>query len=152
MTRKRKKRKLKIGRILLAIFILLLLIGAIIFLWKGTKKIIIEKESKFLAGTTSIVELFIMDEEGNLQSSKELVRGTKVIDLNKKITYEEKEYREIEYEKNNYYVNSINLVKDEKKVVLEKNKFVRTSVTVYENETDSKIASFIKKGNEITKK
>ncbi|MGN1342595.1 MAG: putative glycoside hydrolase [Bacilli bacterium] len=149
MTKKRRKRKLKIGRILLAIFILLILIGVIIFLWKGTKKIIIEKESKFLAGTTSTIELFIMDEEGNLQSSKELVRGTKVIDLNKKITYEEKEYREIEYEKNNYYVNSINLVKDEKQVVLEKNKFVRTSVTVYENETDSKIASFIKKGNEL---
>lgn len=149
MTKKRRKRKLKIGRILLAIFILLLLIGVIIFLWKGTKKIIIEKESKFLAGTTSTVELFIMDEEGNLQSSKELVRGTKVIDINKKITYEEKEYCEIEYEKNNYYVNSINLVKDEKQVILEKNKFVRTSVTVYENETDSKIASFIKKGNEL---
>ena len=87
MTKKRRKRKLKIGRILLAIFILLLLIGVIIFLWKGTKKIIIEKESKFLAGTTSTVELFIMDEEGNLQSSKELVRGTKVIDINKKMCY-----------------------------------------------------------------
>ena len=36
-----------------------------------------------------------------------------------------------------------------KDVVLEKERYVRTSVTVYENETDSKIASFIKKGNKL---
>ena len=42
-----------------------------------------------------------------------------------------------------------NKVKNIKDVVLEKEKYVRTSVTVYENETDSKILSFIKKGNKL---
>lgn len=149
MTKKRKKRKLKIGRILLVFLILLIIIGVIFFLIKGTKKVITKKDTMFLGSDTNIVELFTMNEEGNLKTSKELVRGTKVTDLNKKITYEEEEYSEIEYKKTNYYVSSKNLVETEKQVVLEKNKFVRTSVTVYENETDSKIASFIKKGNEL---
>lgn len=149
MSKKRKRRKLKIGRILVAVLILLIIIGVIFFLIKGTKKVIEKKEAMFLAGTTNTIELFTMDEESNLKSSKELVRGTKVTNQNNKITYKEEEYSKIEYEKNDYYVNSKNLVKNEKEVVLEKNKFVRTSVTVYKNETDSKIASFIKKGNEL---
>ena len=55
----------------------------------------------------------------------------------------------INYNDKEYYVLSNELVDNEKDVVLEKNKFVRTSVTVYKNEVDSKIESFIKKGNEL---
>lgn len=55
------------------------------------------------------------------------------------------EYLLIEFDNKEYYVNAKQLVKNVKDVVLEKERYVRTSVTVYENETDSKIASFIKK-------
>lgn len=41
------------------------------------------------------------------------------------------------------------LFSKDRDVVLEKEKYVRTSVTVYKNESDSKIESFIKKGNKI---
>lgn len=55
------------------------------------------------------------------------------------------EYLLIKFDNKEYYVNAKQLVKNVKDVVLEKERYVRTSVTVYENETDSKIASFIKK-------
>lgn len=54
------------------------------------------------------------------------------------------EYLLIKFDNKEYYVNAKQLVKNVKDVVLEKERYVRTSVTVYENETDSKIA-FIKK-------
>ncbi|UKI26898.1 MAG: hypothetical protein L6V91_09310 [Bacilli bacterium] len=38
----------------------------------------------------------------------------------------------IDYDKNIYYINSESLVKDLKDVVLEKEKYVRTSVTIYQ--------------------
>ena len=59
------------------------------------------------------------------------------------------EYLLIKFDNKEYYVNAKQLVKNVKDVVLEKERYVRTSVTVYENETDSKIASFIKKGNKL---
>ena len=40
-------------------------------------------------------------------------------------------------------------VSSEHDVVKEEIKYVRTSVTVYKNETESKIESFIKKGNKL---
>ena len=43
-----------------------------------------------------------------------------------------------------YYIKENILVKEEKDVVKETTKYVRTSVTVYKNETESKIKSFIK--------
>ena len=103
----------------------------------------------YLASDTNIVKLYILDEEDNLKEEKELNRGTKVTSYNESIEKEEKKYTKIEYEKNNYYVDSKSLVKDIKDSVQEKEKYVRTSVTVYENEQDSKIASFIKKGNKL---
>ena len=93
--------------------------------------------------------IYSMDEDDKLSVKEEVIRGTKVVSLNKEITYEEKSYTEILYNDSKYYVLSDNLVNDKKDVVLEEVKYVRTSVTVYENESDSDILSFIKKGNEI---
>jgi len=146
---KRRKRKLKVGRILLAVIILILLVGGIIFILSGDKKITIKKDIVYLASDTNTIELFTLDEEENLKQDKSLVRGTEVLSLNKTITKDEKEYTEVEFEETKYYVETSNIVKEEKEVVKEESKYIRTSVTVYENETDSKISSFIKKGNQI---
>lgn len=70
----------------------------------------------------------------------------KFTSFDKTIDENNTKYIQIEYNNTNYYVNSRNLVSDIKDSVLEKTKYVRTSVTVYENEKDSKISSFIKKG------
>ena len=149
MEKRRRKRKIKIKRVLLAVFILLILSGGVILLINKGKKLVINKNTMYLASDTNIVKLYILDEEDNLKEEKELNRGTKVTSYNESIEKEEKKYTKIEYEKNNYYVDSKSLAKDIKDSIQEKEKYVRTSVTVYENEQDSKIASFIKKGNKL---
>ena len=149
MKKKRKKRKLKLGRIILALLFLVVVVGVLLLVIKGTKKIIVSDKTMYVAGTTNEVSIYTLDEEDNLKEEKKLPRGTKVTSLNKSIEKEEIEYTSIRYEKNNYYINSNNLVSDIGKVVMEKEKYIRTSVTVYENEKDSKIKSYLKKGNKL---
>ena len=149
MKKKRKKRKLKLGRIILALLFLVVVVGVLLLVIKGTKKIIVSDKTMYVAGTTSEVMIYTLDEEDNLKEEKKLPRGTKVTSLNKSIDKEEIEYTSIRYEKNNYYINSNNLVSDIGKVVMEKEKYIRTSVTVYENEKDSKIKSYLKKSNKL---
>ncbi len=149
MEKRRRKRKIKIGRVLLFVIILILIIGIIIFFTSKGKSISIGKSSMYLAGDTNKVTTYIMDEDNNLKENSELVRGKKVIYSGKKVNMNDNEYLLIEFDNKEYYVNAKQLVKNIKDVVLEKERYVRTSVTVYENETDSKIASFIKKGNKL---
>lgn len=146
---KRRKRKIKIGRVLLFVIILILIIGIIIFFTSKGKNISIGKSSMYLAGDTNKVTTYIMDEDNSLKENSELVRGKKVIYSGKKVNMNDNEYLLIKFDNKEYYVNAKQLVKNVKDVVLEKERYVRTSVTVYENETDSKIASFIKKGNKL---
>ena len=149
MEKRRRKRKIKIGRVLAFVIILILIIGIIIFFTSKGKSISIGKSSMYLAGDTNKVTTYIMDEDNNLKENSELVRGKKVIYSGKKVNMNDNEYLLIEFDNKEYYVNAKQLVKNVKDVVLEKERYVRTSVTVYENETDSKIASFIKKGNKL---
>ncbi|MDO4376508.1 MAG: putative glycoside hydrolase, partial [bacterium] len=131
------------------VIILILIIGIIIFFVSKGKSISISKSSMYLAADNNKVVTYVMDEDNNLKESDELVRGKKVIYSGKKTTKDDNEYLLIESDNKEYYVNAKQLVKNIKDVVLEKERYVRTSVTVYENETDSKIASFIKKGNKL---
>ena len=149
MEKRRRKRKIKIGRVLAFVIILILIIGIIIFFTSKGKNISIGKSSMYLAGDTNKVTTYIMDEDNSLKENSELVRGKKVIYSGKKVNMNDNEYLLIKFDNKEYYVNAKQLVKNVKDVVLEKERHVRTSVTVYENETDSKIASFIKKGNKL---
>lgn len=149
MEKRRRKRKIKIGRVLAFVIILILIIGIIIFFTSKGKNISIGKSSMYLAGDTNKVATYIMDEDNSLKENSELVRGKKVIYSGKKVNMNDNEYLLIKFDNKEYYVNAKQLVKNVKDVVLEKERYVRTSVTVYENETDSKIASFIKKGNKL---
>ena len=149
MEKRRRKRKIKIGRVLAFVIILILIIGIIIFFTSKGKNISIGKSSMYLASDNNKVTTYIIDEDNNLKENSELVRGKKVIYSGKKVNMNDNEYLLIEFDNKEYYVNAKQLVKNVKDVVLEKERYVRTSVTVYENETDSKIASFIKKGNKL---
>ena len=131
------------------VIILILIIGIIIFFTSKGKNISIGKSSMYLASDNNKVTTYIIDEDNNLKENSELVRGKKVIYSGKKVNMNDNEYLLIEFDNKEYYVNAKQLVKNVKDVVLEKERYVRTSVTVYENETDSKIASFIKKGNKL---
>ena len=146
--RKRKKRKVNIFRVVIAIVILLVVIVALFFIiGKGSK--IISKDVMYLASSDNMIKLYIQDEDVKLKEDNDLVRVTKVDSYKDTINDNDKEYVKIEYDKNIYYVSTDNLVKNENDVVQEKIKYVRTSVTVYQNSEDSKIESFIKKGNKL---
>lgn len=153
----RKKKRLKLGKLILFIVIIVIIILGVIFGIKkifGSSNMIIKKNyDKYLASENNVVSIYeySKNEDGTevLNKSEDITRGTKISTKNDKFTYEEKEYTLINYNDKEYYVLSNELVDNEKDVVLEKNKFVRTSVTVYKNEVDSKIESFIKKGNEL---
>ena len=146
--KRRKKRRVNPLKVGIAIGIsAIIVVLAVLLLGKG--KDIINKEAMYLASSDKVVKLYIQDDDGNLKKDKDLVRGTKVSSYKDTITKDNKAYTKIDYDKSIYYVDSGSLVKDAKSAVLEKVKYVRTSVTVYQNSEDSKIESFIKKGNKI---
>ena len=149
MKKRRKKRRLRLGRILIALIILAILLSIGYFIIKGLNKIVVTSKTMFVSGTTSSVISFKLDDEDNLKEDEKLIRGIKVKSLNNKLTKDDVEYTEIEYNKEKYYVNSNNLVSNENEVVQEKEKYVRTSSTIYENDKDTKIKSFVKKGNKL---
>ena len=153
----RKKKRLKLGKLILFIVIIVIIILGVIFGIKkifGSSNIIIKKSyDKYLASENNVVSIYeySKNEDGAevLNKSEDIARGTKISTKNDKFTYEEKEYILINYNDKEYYVLTNELVDNNRDVVLEKSRFVRTSVTVYKNEVDSKIESFIKKGNEL---
>ena len=94
--------------------------------------------------------LYSYDEENEtLNDVDKIVRGSEVTSNDKIKVIDDLEYLKIKYNDNEYYILNNNVVKNKKDVVLEKEKYVRTSVTVYENNEDAKIESFIKKGNKL---
>ena len=146
--KRRKKRRVNPLKVGIAIGIFAIIVALVVLLL-GKGKDIINKEAMYLASSDKVVKLYIQDDDGNLKKDKDLVRGTKVSSYKDTITKDNKSYTKIDYDKSIYYVDSGSLVKDAKSAVLEKVKYVRTSVTVYQNSEDSKIESFIKKGNKI---
>ena len=152
--RVRKRRKFKLGRIIIAIVILAVGIFAA---YKGidfTKEKIVIKEYYLGSSTNKIPTYTYNEETKSFEESKDILyRGYKVKSgLSKKSIGEEENkqtYTEINYNDKTYYLDETYLTSDINNVIKETKKYVRTSITVYKNETDSKIASFIKKGNEI---
>ena len=153
----RKKKRLKLCKLILFIVSIVIITFGVIFGIKkifGNSNIIIKKSyDKYLASENNVVSIYeySKNEDGTevLNKSEDITRGTKISTKNDKFTYEEKEYTLINYNDKEYYVLTNELVDNNRDVVLEKSRFVRTSVTVYKNEVDSKIESFIKKGNEL---
>ena len=147
--KKKKKRKLKVGRIIIALILLVAIIFVLIKCVSFTKDKLIVKEY-YLSSDTNSIPIYSYDKEQNtMNETKKIPRGTKVKSNKDSININDISYKEVSLKDEKFYVNDINLTEDKDKVVTETKKYVRTSVTVYKNETDSKISSFIKKGNEI---
>ena len=146
MSKKRKKRKLKIGRIILLLIVLIITILGAVYLVKGTKKLVTKSESVYLASAQSNVELYTLDENKELKKEKELARGLKVKSNNNKIDNNEKKYTEIEYEDNKYYVESTNLTKDKK--ISELTKEQREAIADYTPDKDGNLHPIIEKRSE----
>ena len=155
---KRTKRKLNIKKLFL--FISFILIVGLSFWWisnllfKGESIILKKSVDKYLASDVNSVNLYTYveateEELARLEVNTNVVRGGKVTTKGDTIIVDDIEYTLVTYEDKEYYVVSSNLVDSKDNIVLEEVKFVRTSVTVYKNEVDSKIESFIKKGNQV---
>lgn len=149
MTKKRRKRKIKIKGLLLVITFLFIVGIILLFIFKGSKDVILNKKDMYVASDKNEVILYNYDEDNNFKETDKIIRGSKVVYLDKSTLVNDTKYNEIKYNDKSYYILESNLVSDIKDVVMENNKYIRTSVTVYENAKDSKIASFVKKGNEI---
>lgn len=151
-----KRRKVNVKRVVLFVLILIVIVVGLVVVFNsfssGSGSLISKSYERYLAGSNSRVKLYEKTEEEDtilMKESDSIVRGTKIKTKNDTVVVDEVEYTLVEIEGKSYYVDSLSLVDSIEDVVLEKEKFVRTSVTVYKNETDSKIESFVKKGNEV---
>ena len=146
--RKRKKR-LNIKKLLLFVIIMLIVVFLITKGINFTAKAIIFQDY-YISSDTNEVTLYEYDEESQIMTDvNKIYRGTKVKSNDKTKTIEDINYTEIKLDDKLYYVKENVLVKNEEEIVKETTKYVRTSVTVYKNEIESKILSFIKKGNRL---
>ena len=152
MTKKNKgrnKRKLNIKRIFLAFIILIVIIFGIKIIIDFTKESIIYNDF-YISSDTNQTTLYTYDAEEEIMTEIDMIyRGTKVLSNQKTKTIGDINYTEVKIDESIYYVKEFILVSSTEDVVKEKIKYVRTSVTVYDNENESKISSFIKKGNKL---
>ena len=143
-----KRRKLIYGRItmFLLVIIILSLFGFFVvnYLFKGVVNIS-SKNDMFIAANCENAVLYNME----YQEVEEIVRGTKVVIFGDEIINNDKKYYKVNYKKNDYYILSDNIVKEEKDVVLEKELYVRTALTFYEDFDDIKIKGLIDKGEKV---
>lgn len=102
-------------------------------------------DKKIVASTSLIVPLYDFDYNEIIQ----IKRGEEVTILKDNIINNEQEYSQVKYDKNEYYILSSNLVDDINDAVLEKEMYVRTSVTLYENLESIKIKGLVEKGEKL---
>ena len=146
---KNRRKKIKpLGVVLLVVVIILI----IFLLLNLLPTLFVNSVTKvyYVSSNTNMVKLFEYDAEiKKIKESKDIYRGLKVESQDKTETIGDVLYQEITIDDSIYYINPTNLVKNDKEVVTEKEKYVRTSVTVYKNERDYKISSFVKKGAKL---
>lgn len=145
MSRKKKKVKLKIGRLLVAI---LALIFIVLLGYKLLSKTNIINKQYYISSEDTQVKLYSYEEE-KLREVKEIPRGIKVNSNDKSINVDNIDYIKIKYAEEEYYVNKNNLTEDKNNIVLEKERYVRTSSTIYKDSENPYIESFVKKGNKV---
>lgn len=102
-------------------------------------------DKKIVASTSLTVPLYDLD----YNEATKIKRGEKVTILKDNIINNEQEYSQVKYDKNEYYILSSNLVDDINDAVLEKEMYVRTSVTLYENLESIKIKGLVEKGEKL---
>ena len=141
-------RKIRIGRVIIFLIVTALVsfvcFTLIINLFKGVGSLI-TSDKMFVASNTLTVPLYDL----NYNEVEQLKRGTEVIVNGDKIVNNNQEYYKVSYNKNEYYILVEDLVKEEKEVVKQKEMYVRSSLTLYEDVDSISIKGLIKKGENI---
>ena len=146
-----KKRKLKIGRIIIALAILVAIVVLLIFLFNGTKKLISKEVTKYLANDNYTVTLYDYNSETEeLAENKTVARGSEVkAKMEEKVTKDNNNYVKITLDKENYYVLETNLVDKKEDAVKEEYVYVRTPASILESLDDPKIVDQGAKGEKM---
>ena len=145
----RSKKKLKLGSIMIALVLLIMVILLVPNIINFSKEVMVYNDF-YLSSDTNIITIYTFNEEEEIMTETDTVyRGTEVKSNEKSKIIGDINYVEIKMDNEIYYVKDNILVSSIEEVVKEENKYVRTSVTVYKNDTDSKIESFIKKGEKL---
>ena len=113
-------------------------------LTKGFKDLVID-DKMYVASNALTVPLYDM----NYNEVDKLTRGTEIIIKGDKIVNNNLEYYKINYNKNEYYILVSNLVEKKEDVVQEKEMYVRTSLTLYEDIDSIKIKGLVEKGKKL---
>lgn len=151
MAKRVRKKKLKIKRIF-SLLVIVALIGVGVYYGPNFFKetIAIINKDYYLKSNINKVDTYTYNEETEkMEDGEKVSRGIKVKSHDNTKIIDEVTYQEVMIGDKVFYVKPEYLTTDKDKVVTETEKYVRTSVTVYKNEKDSKIASFIKKGNQL---
>ena len=147
------KRKIKIKNLVLFLIVILCLLVVLpvgIKTMLGYVKETLVLKKYYLGSNGDNIDLYTYDlETETMIKTSVAYRGVMVNSYDKVKTVGEENYTEITFQEESYFVKSNVLVENIKDCVQETEKYIRTSVTVYENEEDSKIESFIKKGNKL---
>ena len=140
-------RKIRIGRVLIflvaAILVSFACFTLIINLFKGVGNLI-TSDKMFVASSNLTVPLYDM----NFNEVDKITRGAELI-VSDKTTNNEQEYYKIKYSDNEYYISVDDLVKEEKDIVKEKEMYVRSSLTLYEDINSIKIKGLVEKGEKV---
>lgn len=99
----------------------------------------------YICGNESLINLYNKE----FEETETIKRGSEVKILSKSKDGNE-EYYKIKHNGKEYYVLASNISKDKDNLVTEKEMFVRTSLTVYEEMDSPKILGYLKKGSKVT--
>ena len=143
MSSVKKKFKFLFVFLILLIIILVLICNPKSNKTSSSKKI--SENIRYTASDTAVIDLY--DEEYNKVDS--ISRGKEVIVYDFKETRDDTIYVKIKYNDKIYFINQDNLAHKKEEIVKEKQKFVRTSATVYKDLDSSKIESMVKKGEQL---
>ena len=138
----KKKRKVKTSAKLLLLIIILIIILIIFF---PRSELSNDTDTNYISSEINTVTLY--DLEYNEVDT--IYRGTKVIVYKFKEKKDDTIYIKIKYNDKFYLINENNLVSREQDIIKEKELFVRTPLTVYNDLNSSKILSYIKKGERV---
>lgn len=121
--------------ILLAVLLLL----TIIIIPKNKKQ---NLQTTYISSNKNEVTLYSL----NYEEKEKIIRGTQIKTNNEIITNNEKKYIKIIYNDNEYLIESEYIGEE---IIKEKEIYVRTPLVLYENNEDSKIKDYIKKGEKL---
>lgn len=138
-----KKRKINKFFILLLLFL-----GSLFFLFIRNKDSfsIKVKNEYYIKNNTNLVSTY----NENFEIIGELPRGIKVKENGKVDNNKENKYKKIKYKDRSYILLTDNLTKNKNKIILEKNIYVKTPVSVYEKNNELKVIGMAKQGEELT--